>query len=159
MKVAQLTDETGDIKEKGFVVLTAEDKALMQNLMSENESLPDYDPDAETLVAEHFVVPTSGYYCKACKLFLLSSDYVDVHCRCDTRLLFFSSPPPMDFFYQMRTNDIIIIIIFFFGRTVSHYNKYIETLKQEASKVQKTVEAEGESENEKRVRSNSRFRF
>ena len=115
MKVAQLTDETGDIKEKGFVVLTAEDKALMQNLMSENESLPDYDPDAETLVAEHFVVPTSGYYCKACKLFLLSSDYVDVHCRCDTRLLFFSFPPPhvvvqkkFTFSHSNKINGILV---------------------------------------------------
>lgn len=76
-----LTSETGDIKERGFVVLTPEDKTLIQTLMSENEALPDYDPDAEALVAEHFVVPQSGYFCKACKLFLLSSEFVDIHCR------------------------------------------------------------------------------
>lgn len=79
--MALLCDETADIKEEGFVVLSPEDKNIIQVMMGENESLPDYDPDAEALVAENFVVPQSGYFCKACKLFLLSSDFVDVHCR------------------------------------------------------------------------------
>ncbi|KAK6629147.1 hypothetical protein RUM43_002964 [Polyplax serrata] len=114
-KLASLSDETADVKEKGFVVLSAEDKTLIQTLMSENETLPDYDPDSEALVAEHFVIPQSGYFCKACKLFVMSSECVDVHCR-----------------------------------TVSHYNNYIEVLKQEATKAQKAAEAEGDSENDKR---------
>lgn len=77
-------DEADDVGEKGDVVLTAEDKAIIDTILDENESLPEYDPDSDTLVAQHFVIPQSGFYCKACKLFLLSESVVDTHCRCFT---------------------------------------------------------------------------
>lgn len=80
-KFTSILDEASDVKEKGDVVLTAEDTALVKTVIDDKESLPEYDPDAETLVARHFVVPQSGFYCKACKLFLLTEDVVDTHCR------------------------------------------------------------------------------
>ena len=80
-KVTTLSEEADGVGEKGDVILSAEDKALIKTLSDEKESLPDYDPDAETLVAENFVVPQSGYYCKVCKIFLLTDEVIDVHCR------------------------------------------------------------------------------
>lgn len=80
-KVTTLMEEASDVGEKSDVVLTADDKALIKTIMDENETLPEYDPDAETLVAEHFVIPQSGFFCKACKIFLLSESVVDTHCR------------------------------------------------------------------------------
>lgn len=80
-KVTTFAEEANDIGEKGDGALSADDKALIKGILDEKDNLPEYDPDSENPVAQRFVVPQSGYYCKACKVFLLSEDTIDVHCR------------------------------------------------------------------------------
>lgn len=80
-KVTTFAEEANDIGEKGDGGLSADDKALIKEILEEKDTLPEYDPDAENPIAQRFVVPQSGFYCKACKVFLLSEDTIDVHCR------------------------------------------------------------------------------
>jgi hypothetical protein len=102
-----ISKEAAEVGEKGDIVLSEEDQTLIRTYLDDKTAIPEYDPESETLLGRNNIIPSHGFYCNICRLFMLNEAVVDTHCR-----------------------------------TLRHYNKFVQLLKDEATKKQKEEDAE-----------------